>query len=292
MIYYLYHPYIGVPGKVKEFLLKRFVKIYPLYWFATLAVMVSWKWFPQLENGHALRPDIIVKSLLLYPTDPILAATWSLSNVMLFYLVFGLWIARPKVMRFVLPVWVAVSLLAESGLVFKPNLFLFSFSNLEILLGTVIAYLVMNYRIPYAKLWIALGCCGFFLVWTNNVYQAFKVNDVYFYCLFAFCIMLGVTQTDMEKTTKLPKPLLWLADSSYSLFVIQLPVLHFYMLMMAKLHAEALLGNFLFVCAAAGLTILTGGVVYTVVEKPLSAFCKRRLLPSTQPAKGRALAAE
>ncbi len=277
MLYYLYHKDIGVPGKAKVFLVKRIVKIYPIYWLFTLAILFLILLFPQLGDGHEKNWQVILKSFLLFPTDPILATSWSLSYVILFYVVFSLLIYRPKTIKPIIACWIIVILLAQFNIIFNPDVFIFSFSNLEIMFGVCIALIVMNHKVKYSSLLVVTGILGYLFIWSNNVNNFYNLREDYFYCLFSILIMLGITSIDLKKEIQLPKSLSTLGDSSYSIFISQLPILHFYMLILGKFNIFSVLGNFVSMCLVIILTVLTGCMVYYLIEKPVATFFKHRI---------------
>lgn len=282
MIYYLYHKDIGIREKAKGFLLKRIIKIYPIYWIFTLALILLILVFPQLGDGHEKNWEVIIKSFLLIPTNPILATSWSLSYVVFFYIVFSLLIYKPNYLKPIIASWILVIILAQFNVLFNPNSFIFNFSHLEIMFGVGIAIIVLNKTVKYARFMVISGLVGYILVWANNIYSFFHLRDDYFYCLFAFLIMLGITSFDLKVNTKLPKILDILGTASYSIFISQLPILHFYMLIFSKFNIVNVLGNFGSICMLIVSTIISGCVVYFILEKPLSTIINNRLKHSTK----------
>ncbi|MFD2613940.1 acyltransferase family protein [Paenibacillus gansuensis] len=278
MIYYLYHSYLGKPQKAGTFLLKRAVKIYPMHWLFTMAVMAMILVFPQIGDGHETRADVIAGSLLLLPTDPILATTWSLSYVVFFYAAFALLIVSPRLTALLGAVWIGCTLLMETGLLANPQSFLFNFSHLEILAGCLIAYLVLHYRLPYPRTMIVLGVTGFAAVWVNNVNHYVTLHTPYFFCAFAVLIMTGITVLDLQKERKLPKPVTYLGNASYSIFISQLPVLHVCFLLLTKSPLSGWLGSALTIWAAILMAAAGGCAVHALIEKPVTAWLTKKLV--------------
>ena len=97
IMYHVSAKQFGEPGATANFLLRRFLRIAPLYYLATLMMLVSTFFFrdavsiPQLDLGH------VVSSFLFFPsvnaldqTVPVLKLGWTLNFEAYFYLVFGL----------------------------------------------------------------------------------------------------------------------------------------------------------------------------------------------------------
>jgi len=99
----------GNSRKLKNFLLKRFVRIYPIYFLLTLLIIPIYL----AGYGHSYKSniDIILKSFLLYPQSngiyPILNVGWTLSYEVLFYLFSSLAILlKPQLTRIIFALWI------------------------------------------------------------------------------------------------------------------------------------------------------------------------------------------
>ena len=57
MIYYIYRDSLGQPRQFKNFLLNRFIRIYPLYWLLTLAFLSVLFLNPNYGVGHETDMD-------------------------------------------------------------------------------------------------------------------------------------------------------------------------------------------------------------------------------------------
>ncbi|HIF9158871.1 TPA: acyltransferase family protein [Photobacterium damselae] len=82
-----YKPSLNVALK---FLIKRFVRIYPVYWFYSLVVLVIYLLYPSMVNSSQGGQVNIIDSFLLLPNDilPLLMVGWSLSYEVYFYFLF------------------------------------------------------------------------------------------------------------------------------------------------------------------------------------------------------------
>lgn len=82
------------PSRALEYIRKRLVRIYPIYWFVFLAVYLSALWVPSLRETIPSDPLLILKALSLMPLDPdvvggtgapVIIVAWSLQYEMAFY---------------------------------------------------------------------------------------------------------------------------------------------------------------------------------------------------------------
>jgi peptidoglycan/LPS O-acetylase OafA/YrhL len=104
----------GSPGASGRFLLRRAVRIYPLYWLVTIAVLAACWWRPEWMARDKLSLDFVARSLLLWPQRefPVVAVGWTLTYEMFFYLAFAaLLLAPARAAGLGLAVWGAATLL-------------------------------------------------------------------------------------------------------------------------------------------------------------------------------------
>lgn len=132
--------------------------------------------------------NIIASSLLLLPQQaPILGATWSLSHIVLFYLLFALYLWRPKLMKwvFVLQLIGIVALYAVIDPGPSRNLFslVFSHYNVNFIAGALCAHIVMKYGSRFGGSFIALGVLGYALTGGFTTATARRSRWSSFICL-------------------------------------------------------------------------------------------------------------
>lgn len=271
MIYYLYHKDFGVTGKSRQFLIKRAIRIYPLTCLFTLSTLGMYLLIPSAAEQYT--QEIVIKSLLHWPTTPIIPSAWSLSHIIFFYLIFSSLIFKPKVFKPLIAIWIAVIFLNK---LLVPNFhsFILSFSTLEIIGGCFVAYVTLNVKLKYSTWLICLGMMGYVGVWVNMNVHFINIYEPIFYCLFAMLMMMGIAMKD-RKARRLPKSLSLLGDASYSIFVSHDLFQKLYLWVMMKMKLTDVLGYFLSMSAIIILTVLSGCGVYFVVEKPFTSLLRR-----------------
>ncbi|GHU16170.1 acyltransferase [Spirochaetia bacterium] len=90
-----------VSKNTDNFIIKRIIRIVPLYWIATFITILLAVIFPKWFNNTTIEFSAIIKSLLFIPykigsSGPVILAGWTLNCEMLFYLVMGLCICFVK----------------------------------------------------------------------------------------------------------------------------------------------------------------------------------------------------
>lgn len=87
----------GKPGASRDFLIRRIIRVVPLYWFYTAAISVLLIFFPgDFSSGQSFDLSHLLASLSFIPVEnsvgkifPIHAVGWTLNYEMYFYLIFA-----------------------------------------------------------------------------------------------------------------------------------------------------------------------------------------------------------
>ncbi|MDP4552611.1 acyltransferase [Alkalihalobacillus macyae] len=276
MIYYLYFKNRGNQLKAKDFLIKRLIRIFPLYWlmlFATIALLYL---FPGAHSENTLTLAVFLQNLLLFTTNPLLDVTWSLSYILFFYLVFTSYLLRPKIMKYVIIIWLSSILLTQ--LISDSNSFLLSVNHIEIYLGCLAAYLVTNIKVRFERTLLLVGLNGFLFLWLNNIYFFLEFNLLFLYSVFSMMIILGITAMDLQKKRKIPKHLSLLGDASYSVYICHGPIIQFFLLLLSKFRFYEKTGHFIYMSIIICLTTLTCIGIYLLVERPMTKFLRKYIV--------------
>lgn len=286
MIYYLYHKDIGKIGKSSAFLLKRAIRIYPLYALFSLAAILICIVAPQLAN-QKLDLWIIIKTFLFIPLEPaLIESTWSLNHIVLFYLLFSLVVFKPTLFKPVFALWIlgTILLLVNNDVFSFLDPFLFNYHNLEIASGAFIAYLILHFQfnIYGARTLLTVGIVGYFLVYLNNFYKQFEIVNQYFYGTFAALIMFGIVVIDLKKERELNKTIKLLTNSSYAMYISHTLFINFYVTLFKMFSLQRIVGHFLSLLLIIILTIGSGCVVYLIAEKPITLFLKNILFKNKE----------
>lgn len=281
MITYLYSRHIGDTEKAKTFFKKRILRIVPLYWLVTLGAASLFYIFPQLGEEKDRSIVNTIESLFFLNPDPTLVVAWSLSHIILFYLLFSLLIIKPKIMKLVLSLWFASSIILQVFDLHSINRlteFLFGINNLEIWAGALVSYIVKKHTIKNEKSLFAFGVLIFLAIWSNNFNHFIHIEMPIFYCIASFLLLLSIVSVDLKKTIKIPSSLTYIGNSSYSIYLTHGPFLQFYILVFKKIGLIDMLGYNLSMIAIALVTIVTGTLVYKLFENPLNKYLAKYLL--------------
>ena len=278
----------GAPGEGKRFLARRMVRVAPLYWLATTALLAGAWIAPGLLNVPIGGWWHVVSSYLFIPDTrpgldalrPLFALGWTLNYEMLFYVVFAGEMALP--FRFGLGALIALFVAAAAVHVTLPlNYGPFGFWSdpiaLEFVLGTLIgAAYHAGWRMgPRAAL--ACAAVGFALV-NIDVFAALGVTGVPTFLCFGVPAALMVAGAALGPQLAGLRAVAWgvtLGDASYALYLSH----PFVIRPLALLWRRALGGRaeVAFVAATALICVAVALAVHVWIERPMTRALVARL---------------
>lgn len=241
------------PGR---FLTQRIQRIVPLYWFATLVVML------QIPGQWGLK----IQSLLFIPAmnpkvgmiQPILEPGWTLNYEMFFYLAFACSLFLKEAYRFLaiaslfLGLWLWGVMMQNGDLV--------GFYSRPIVMEFVLGMAIAKFGLRLPRLAVPIGLLAMFAL------QSTGFDRVLIFGLPAALIVAGALSAE----DRLPK---WqlanlMGSASYSIYLFHLLVLG----AVISLWPYGGEGKPMFVGIALGFMLLAGCGIYWALERPLIAF--------------------
>jgi len=279
IITYMHFSDIDKKNKFLPYIVKRFIRIFPIYWVSFALFLIALLLFSSNSN---LSVTELAYSFFLVPQAGTLVnpVAWTLSHELLFYILFSFLILNKKVGGIIFIGWMICSIVnvfvsAGENLFIK---FLFSAHNFEFVLGVCVSWLVFQKK--YRSIWIITGIIGLSLVllgfWLDPVGR--RPLPFYLVVLYGggFALML-YTLSCLHLQNKLPKfgdTFLLLGASSYSVYLIHFLVI----LTLAKLfttysvNAYIPLNAIYFMMAFSA--IIVGVLMYEYIEKPTLRICR------------------
>ena len=297
IIFYTNSKFLGSTSSFIGYLIKRFVRVYPVYWiyaigFLIIHFLASHAAGIKLIFWMPLDTISIVKSLLLYPSNfknnvmPIIPAAWSLSYEVLFYLIFGICIlVNKKYYLYVLAMWVLAIVSVYLTSFSQSNNLLAVFTdirNLEFVFGCLIAKIVINgrhnlsFRSGLGIFLIGLMCLG--LSWFNELsfFILFPKFDVVNFGLPFVAIISGLIVMEANSPIVDRKGfLVYLGDASYSIYLSHLITLNLAKIAFNHIHINE---HLLFVSISV-MGIIVGCALYSCLEKPLLSMVREKPKP-------------
>lgn len=299
IIFYVHYHDLGKSFQIKQYLFKRFFRIYPTYWIATLLVLPIFFIIDNIGSGTERNPEVIVKSLLLFPQvhSPVLFVGWTIVHEVRFYLIFGLFLFLTRNLRILLSCIFLIStllifLLNPSGLNFLIKDYLFSPFNIEFFLGCFSAYIVCSSNSRLQKTYLIAATAAFLIYLGFN--NSNLINDQVLLLnhnnplivkdrVFLFGIPFAVIMTllgiyELKHSLHIPRFLVYLGDASYSIYLTHFLFISifFQLLLLFGLSISPSLPVIMFTVLL--LSICGGCLFYTILEKPLLNYLKTRFI--------------
>ena len=262
----------------EKFFLRRIIRVVPLYWLATLAVIACAA--VKHSFNEAFAPAAIAKSLLFIPYSsleiprgvwPILQNGWTLNYEMFFYALFGLSLAAPERAR--LPILaVMLGSLVVIGGVFGPftsplPLFYTSAFLLEFVAGMILAHGWLRHGMRDSLLQsVFLIVFGFCCI-ASQQSRLIVMSG-------AFILVAGCLNPRICAIQN--RPLLELGNASYSIYLIHQFVLDALAWSWIRLIPFATWASAaLFMVFALVLCALAGCLCYRFIERPLTSQLRK-----------------
>jgi exopolysaccharide production protein ExoZ len=275
-----------------EFLAHRITRIYPLYWFYSLIVLMVFVVKPAWVNAAQGHQADILRSLLLVPLPqgqfPLLGVGWSLIHEMYFYAAFALLLLLPRIriefamglwvfLVVVVQVWLLPSEIATIQLIAHPL-------TLEFISGCLIAqvYLSGNGGLPRT----ALACGLLFWLVAYTVYSgafgygmaAVEWRRPLVFGIPAALVCYGLALLERDSSYVLPGWVVDVGNSSYSIYLSHLLVISALGRIWALFRIENALLNLAGLIGILIVAIVVGKASYRWLEKPALGFTRRHVL--------------
>lgn len=278
----------GRPAAARTFLLRRIIRIVPLYWLITTALIVVYLVAPKILNVPIEGWRSIVTSFFFIPDlrangeiRPIMALGWSLNYEMFFYAVFALCLLAPlkRAALYLTGFFVGISILGTT--VTLPSVALTYWTNsivLEFLFGALLALACRaGLRLPGGTAWalIAVGCgcaVAFGPFWgVDQLLPRFISGG-----LAATLVVAAAAFGPRLSASWIVTPLVVLGDASYSLYLTHPFAIRPMRNIWLAVHGGALpLALYLILCAL--VAIAAALIVYRFIERPMTDTLRQKL---------------
>ncbi len=275
MLYVTVNQFGGV-ASAKDFLVRRIVRIVPLYWLFTTLAVAAMIALPDRVNNAAIDPAHVGLSYLFIPwpradgaVQPPLGPGWTLNYEMFFYVIFAVGLCFRRTMGLML-VALAFILAIVLGRLAGPALGPFAFWTqpmiLEFLFGIALAALYLRgVRLrPFAR--IALVLAGLALGGYAELHSFSFASRWLWAGVPSLLIAAGVVLGPEPRDFPLRRWLVLGGGASYALYLSHLFSLKAVGIVWQKLGIDSSLG---FLLVAGAVAIVAAVLVHLFVEKPM-----------------------
>jgi exopolysaccharide production protein ExoZ len=265
-----------------SFIVKRTFRILPLLWIATTAAVVinhhyNMPWRVYFYNYSGLFGFTTARYGLAHPA-------WSVGNEVVFYFVFPFIILISTAGRKYLVATFLISLAIAfyftffemRGMIDMTEAFYYYTHPMNQLFlfvgGMLIAHLFNGKYIRYSILILVLLVIAFVVTPINDRIEMVTGVQRFILCGICFMICLLLLTTKISINTLAHRPLKFLGDASYSIYLLHSPV---YFLLSKLTTNGYLIDPLVIFLTCVSITLILSYIVYTIVEKPamnLSAY--------------------
>lgn len=270
------------PEGWKYFLVRRGIRIFPMYWIATTIKLLALIAVPSVVLHAELNWGNVALSYALLPSvnidgsiSPLLGVAWTLLYESFFALIFGIALLigrRPVLITGVLlSVFALSSLLRPQG--YGPFLVYFDPVLLYYLMGIVIGSFTRSRNVKH---FIA----GMAWVYALQIITQFGRVDLLIRITVITCLLLAVVTFERWLDTRIPHFFVGLGDGAYSLYLFHPLIAP----AVPTLFAAIGFTNGYTAVALSMLIAISGSVlVYRVVERPITRFLQEKLPYGSRP---------
>jgi exopolysaccharide production protein ExoZ len=277
-------PYVNHEKPARDFIIRRAIRVYPMYAIATAAVIaIAFIRFYRHSSIDTLPPIALTRIIAAFtfvPTfdengnvQPILGVGWTLFYEMFFYVcfatvvaIFGRRIVAPLAVIFCSAIAIAWMLGGQDAISrFFGNTIVFEF-----LFGCAIGGLFQRQAISSAYAWPLLFI-GLALMLAGSAFAFPESTRFIFWGIPSMILLLSCLKLELANI-KCPRLLLLLGDASYSVYLVHVLIIYESRDIARKITDLSKLPGDLAVLLFACLAIVCGTIVYRLVEAPLNSF--------------------
>jgi len=285
---------IGNPEKIGPFLLKRAIRILPLFWFIALPLGLLFLAAPIFGADRGLNAGKLLADLLLIPREGVLTLppAWTLQHEAVFYLIFSVAIVNRAAGIVALGLWQAVCILVMLFSLANPHYQLpinkvIGFHNLGFGIGIGIALFFTSRGFASAGPLLRLGgkAAGIVLLgmfageWAigPDLFGGDPALAVSYFAIYALIILA------LLSIRRRPRPLLdatfgVLGSASYALYLLHEPVGSVVNKLLILPALQPFIGPVTAYIAIVCACILTAMAVHFAIERPMLEWLRMRLL--------------
>ena len=285
--------------RLRIFWVKRIVRLYPIYWVTTTAVVLAAVVLPGAMKSAKFAPRFFLQSYVAWPPDqtlPILPQGWTVPFVMRCYLLFALAYFIPmRTLRWVflaLYAGVLVNTLRHLGFLGDPSAhvnylvdFLFTPFSWQFLWGMIAAWLIQRHPGKPGSLTLLLvvlaGYTALYIVDLMRFMPSYDVRMMNFGIAVGL-VVYALAQYEVGKKINVPWFFRKLGDASYSLYITHLPLVIVLSRVFARVFGpNADLRSTGFIWLQVAICVAVAFVFHSIVEEPMTTMLSRRFLPAT-----------
>lgn len=282
IIYFIHYHDIGHKVQLKPYLIKRLIRIFPIYWVAfflhlSIIPFVSSSDFPTLSKG--------MLQLFLFPLgmkDLVIGVSWTLQYELIFYLFFALLIFNRAIGTIVSCLWLTMLILQfftlyQFDIPLVATAFCFQF-----IAGALAAHIILRLPSKHLKKCFYVGAGLLILAWwfeLNGLLNGYGEHARIVYAIVFMLLVIGIVSMENETKMEFPKIWLVLGKSSYSIYLTHLFFGGIYFKIMGLIGLFEFLPRSITALIIILFTVISGVIFSQLIELPITKYFRNKLLP-------------
>lgn len=276
-----------------QFYKKRILRIVPLYYLVTAAVIAVLAWSPSLAVISRLNATHVAASLAFMPWPhpgwptklwPVVVPGWTLNYEMFFYFLLGLALLAPRRIRGII-LAMTIALLVLAGVLFEPDGVLQFYCSpllLEFLSGYWLARVLRATPPPGPRVIAALvfGAIG---VWATlgPMTDPPDWSRTLWWGIPSLMLVAAAVSLDRRRLVRHHALLSFLGDASYSIYLAQFLAVAGFNLIWRWFDGPqpSGLAACLFMVVGTVVVTLSGTALFVAVERPILRYFQNRFVP-------------
>ena len=286
---------LGRAGRLRPYLVKRFVRVVPLYWVVMVPYGLAFLFVPSLNAERGVTLAGIARDLVFLSPETALTLppAWTLQHELLFYAVFAVAICNLRLGALVFAAWqmsCAAFLLWSTALhtYAPPADTVLGFFNFGFLFGIALAWRPVRAAVARnVPIGCGLGLVGVALVallLTLESRSEAAVLGPPAVLTLSYLAGYGLVIVGLLAVPNVPRPRLdatlgLLGSASYAIYLVHLPAGSLALKILTNAQVAGMVGPQVAFLAVAAAGVGAGLVLHLVVERPLLRSLRTRLVP-------------
>ncbi|POY41223.1 hypothetical protein C3L50_01500 [Flavobacterium alvei] len=272
---------------VYDFLLKRIIRVVPLYYLCTIIFLLATNFKNFLDDGFVR----IIKVFLFIPIGkwPPLDVGWTLNYEMFFYLLFGIsFLFREKRYIFIyfaiLILIFIVPLVVNEPLILYPYYYLFPKTYLDLIINPLLLFFLLgvffgntivffNFNTNLFKIYASFAILIFILFYFNYI-NFFQADLIICGLLVHSTLLLDYTNIKLP----IPKIFIYFGDISYSIYLVHLIFIIYLPQFLTQIGLIQFINTKIIFLLIIILTIVSSAILNELIEKRFTKFLKNKLI--------------
>lgn len=271
---------IGRPSRLRNFAIRRFVRIYPLYWLVLTALVALSFAYPHVASLHHVDGAVVLESYFLAGPEShggVLTVSWTLFHEVLFYCAFAFFIIDRRAGIFLLGAW--ITLIALNETIGVPEVPSYVDSPLNLLFaGGVMVEAAVRYGVRWPAAWAFAGIAAFTALAVEETGRGVigEMPRNLAYGAASVVALIGFVTIELKSAIPMPRVIRILGAASYSIYLVHYPLMSVVARTMRQMGLVDTLPETIGLILLVVIVMAIGVATHFVIERPLLARLTRR----------------